>query len=180
MLPKHLHSRLRKHPHSRRFRVYTRAFIRRDQHGQMTVELAVLVPVVIVVALTVFNLMRYVSACSAFDRIAADAVIAQGVAPAGGAQLTAVSEVEQSISSALDMRSCTVSVQAESAAADSKTAGLGVGFPLSPLLTRFECTLSYTPWPSSLVIAGMTYKAPLQLQHTRTLVVDRYRGGVVV
>lgn len=66
----------------------------RSCSGQMTVELAVLVPVVIVVALTVFNLMRFVSACSAFDRIAADAVVSQGVSPKGETKAAAVNEVE--------------------------------------------------------------------------------------
>jgi len=36
----------------------------------MTVELAVLTPVVIVVALVAYNLMRFVGACAAFDRVA--------------------------------------------------------------------------------------------------------------
>ena len=46
------------------------------QSGQMTVELAVLVPVVIVVALIVANLMEFVDACAAFDRLSLDEVIA--------------------------------------------------------------------------------------------------------
>ena len=48
------------------------------QSGQMTVELAVLVPVVIVVALIVANLMEFVDACAAFDRLSLDEVIAEG------------------------------------------------------------------------------------------------------
>lgn len=51
------------------------------QSGQMTVELAVLVPVVIVVALIVANLMEFVDACAAFDRLSLDEVIAEGSLP---------------------------------------------------------------------------------------------------
>ena len=43
-----------------------------SQSGQMTVELAVLVPVVIMVALVVVNLMEFVDACAAFDRLSLD------------------------------------------------------------------------------------------------------------
>ena len=49
----------------------------------MTVELAVVVPVTIVVALIVLNLMWFVDACAAFDQAALDAVVAHGVSPAG-------------------------------------------------------------------------------------------------
>lgn len=145
----------------------------------MTVELAVLVPVTIVVALTVYNLARFVEACAAFDRIAADAVISQGVSPAGDAGAPAVGEVEDAIEDALAMRACTVEVRAQKVGS-SAPRGKGLEFPVSPLLTRFTCILRYRPWPSSFVIAGSVYRAPVALTHERTIVVDRYRGGVVV
>ena len=60
----------------------------------MTVELAVVTPVVIVVALVVLNLMWFIEACAAFDQAALDAVVSHGVAPAGEqSQLAAVDEV---------------------------------------------------------------------------------------
>lgn len=162
------------------WRIFGKSQKFRSSSGQMTVELAVLVPVVIVVALTVFNLMRFVSACSAFDRIAADAVVSQGVSPKGEAKAAAVNEVEQTIKAALDMHSCSVEVHAEPVYGGDSKIGAGIGFPVSPLLTRFVCTLRYKPWPSSFVIAGVVYRAPISLEHTRTLVIDRYRGGVVM
>jgi hypothetical protein len=145
----------------------------------MAVELAVMVPVAIVVGLIVFNLARFCEACVAFDRIAADAVISQGVSPAGDAGVVAVDEVSSVIESALDMRSCEVAVTAEQLTGQARS-GLGIGFPVSPLLTRFTCTLSYRPWPSSFVMAGVAFTPPVVLTHTRVLVVDRYRGGVVI
>lgn len=152
---------------------------RRAERGQMVVELAVVLPVCIVVALVVFNLCRFVEACATFDRVAPDAVIAQGVSPAGEqSSLSAAGQVQSSIQSALDMSTCEVSVQLSGAPQD--VAGPGIGFSVSPLLTTFTCTLRYRPWPGSFVIAGVVFSPPVALTHTRTLVVDRYRPGVVV
>ena len=111
------------------------------QSGQMTVELAILVPVVIAVALVVANLMEFVDACAAFDRLSLDEVIAEGVSPAG----------EQSVAASV-----------------------------AAVETRYTCTMVFRPWPRELRLPGITYVAPLELRHERTLVIDRYRPGVVV
>ncbi|MCH3942361.1 MAG: pilus assembly protein [Atopobiaceae bacterium] len=52
-----------------------------EERGQMTVELAVVVPVVVVMALVVFDLMRFVALCARFDRVSLDAVVSQGISP---------------------------------------------------------------------------------------------------
>ena len=149
------------------------------EDGQMAVELAVLLPVVIVVALITYNLGRFVEACAAFDRVALDAVVAHGVAPAGEqSSLAAASEVQTCISEALAMSSCDVKVEAASRASASPLAG--ISFPISPLLTTYTCTLSYTPWPHSVSFGPVSFRPPVRLTHTRTLVVDRFRPGVVV
>jgi hypothetical protein len=67
-------------------------------------------------------------------------------------------------------------VRAESEGAN----GSGGVLSLGPALTRFTCTLATRPWPSAFVMAGVRYEAPLVLRHERTLVVDRYRSGVVM
>lgn len=152
---------------------------RRAERGQMAVELAVVLPVCIVVALVAFNLCRFVEACATFDRVAPDAVIALGVSPAGEqSALSAAGQVRSAIQSALDMSSCEVSVQVFGA--PQEVAGSGLGFSVSPLLTTFTCTLRYRPWPGSFVMAGVVFSPPVALTHTRTLVVDRFRPGVVV
>ena len=146
--------------------------------GQMTVELAVVTPVVIVVTLIVFNLMRYVVACAAFDQAALDCVVAHGVAPSGEqSERGAVEQVRRALSEALeDYGSCEVDVRAEGAGSSSQ----GETFALSHLLTRYVCTLTYHPWPLSVRMPGITYGAPFALTHERSLIVDRYRPGVVV
>lgn len=152
----------------------------RDESGQMVVELAVLVPVIIVVALTLLNLLRFVEACAVFDRVALDAVVSQGVAPAGEqSELVAVGAVQSCIVDALASDRCTVEVSVADISSLPR-ARRGLAFPVSPLLTDFTCTLSYRPWPGSFVIAGVTYESPVVLTHTRSIVIDRFRPGVVV
>lgn len=151
----------------------------RARGGQMTVELAVVTPVVIVIALVILNLMGFVEACAAFDQAAQDAVLAQGVAPSGEqSEGHATEEVRAMIEELLDRPgSCEVEVRAEAAAPASGSRGT---FAVSPLLTRYVCTLTYRPWPRELRLPGVTYEAPLALQHECEIVVDRYRPGVVV
>lgn len=146
--------------------------------GQMTVELAVVAPVVVVVALVVVNLMGFVEACSAFDQAAPDAVVAHGVAPAGEqTQMSAVGEVQAALAESVGRaQTCEVEVRAETVdAGESSTL-----FVISPLLTRYVCTLTFHPWPTRLRLPGITLEAPLALTHERELVVDRYRPGVVL
>lgn len=151
----------------------------RAQRGQMAVELAVLVPVIVVTALIVLNLCRFVEVCAAFDRIAPDAVISHGVSPAGEqSALSSAGSVKACIEKALASSRCEVSVSVSGA--EPVAVGRGLTFPVSPLLTTYTCTLSYHPWPGSFVIAGVSFSPPVTLRHVRTLVVDRYRPGVVV
>ena len=144
----------------------------------MTVELAVVAPVAIVVALVVLNLMGFVEACAAFDQAAPDAVLAHGVAPAGEqTQEAAEREVAGALERALGREGrCEVEVRCEGVLeGDAGSPGL-----VSPLLTRFVCTLTYRPWPSSLRLPGIVLEAPIALRHECEIVVDRYRSGVVV
>ena len=152
----------------------------RGESGQMTVELAVLVPIIVVVGLTIWNLLRFVEACALFDRVALDAAISQGVAPSGTvSSLSSVGAVQSCIEEAMDSQSCTVEVTAHPLSGAERHRE-GISFPVSPFLTNFVCTLVYHPWPGSFVIAGVAYDSPLVLRHSRSIVVDRFRSGVVV
>ena len=83
----------------------------------MTVELAVLVPPAIVVALIVFNLMGFIDACAVFDQASLDAVLAHGVAPVGAQTSdTAEAEVAAAIRRALGNEgACEVEVRSSGA-----------------------------------------------------------------
>ena len=104
-----------------------------SREGQMTVELAVITPVVIVVALVVLNLMGFVEACAAFDQVALDAVVAHGVAPSGEqSEGRAASEVRSAIEELLGREGrCEVEVRAEAVGMGATSSGL----VMSPLLS---------------------------------------------
>lgn len=143
--------------------------------GQMTVELAVTIPVVLVVALLVYNLGRFVQLCAAFDQVSLDAIVSQGVSPPGDqTSLSATEAIRTAVADALPGEDFDIGVAAAGPSGDD-----GTTFTMSPSLTRYTCTLEYRPWPSSFVIAGVPFEAPIRLRHERTLVVDRFKSGVV-
>lgn len=152
--------------------------LRAARGGQMAVELACLVPAAIVVALIIVNLMGFIDACAAFDRLALDAVLAHGVAPAGEqTQENGAAQVRDAVASSLGREgTCEVSVDVQ----DVEGGDEAGTFVVSPLLRRFVCTLTYKPWPRFVRLPGITYEAPLALRHERSIVVDRYRPGVVM
>lgn len=150
----------------------------RDEHGQMSVELAVLMPVIIVVTLVVYNLARFVALCATFDRAAFSGVTSFGVSPSGTqTSPAAVDQVERGIAKSLGASDAyTVRVSANRIRADGSSSGMS----LAPRLYEFTCKLFFRPWPSAFVIAGVPFNAPLVLLHERTLVVDRFSPGVVM
>lgn len=102
----------------------------------------------------------------------------RGVSPTGEQGVAAsVAAVEEALRVALGREgSCDVEVRAERVSAGEGESLLSV----ASLLTRYTCTLVFRPWPRELRLPGITYSAPLELRHERTLVIDRYRPGVVV
>lgn len=149
----------------------------REESGQMTVELAVMVPVAIVVALIVYNLLTFVELCAQFDRVSHAAIVTQAVSPAGADYgSNAIQAVRTSIEDAMPQGSCEVDVALEPV---SRFGG-GTAFAAGPALVRVSCTLRYRPWPSAFSIAGVAFDPPMELVHERSLVVDRYRSGVVM
>ena len=148
----------------------------REERGQMTVELAVMVPVAIVVGLIIWNLLTFVELCAQFDRVSHAAIVTQAVSPAGAdPRASSILAVRESIERAMPPGSCEVEVRAE---AVSRLGG-ATTFDIGPALTRVTCTLRYRPRPSAFSIAGVSFSPPFELVHERSLVVDRFRSGVV-
>lgn len=148
----------------------------RESSGQMTVELAVLIPVIVACALVVVNVMRYAELCARFDRVAPDAVLAHGVSPSGAtSSLAGVDEVRSAIERGMSPMVCEVEVSVE----DLMEGASGALLDLSAGTTRFTCTLVFRPWPSSVSIAGVGYQVPASIKHERTIVVDRYRAAII-
>ena len=149
-----------------------------EDDGQMVVEMAVLMPAMLAVAVVVFNLMSFLEARALFDRVVPDAVIAAAVSPPGGAAgSTQEHAVAQRIEQAMaGVRGVSVSVRVQSAWGD---AGGAPGISFAPHLTRYVCTLVYEPWPSGFSVAGFDAAIPVELRHERSFTVDRYRPGVL-
>ena len=154
--------------------------IMRGDRGQMVVELAVVTPVMLAIGIVVLNLLFFLEACVRFDRVVPDVVMAMAVSPSGetaeaGGQAHRVSE---GLRAAMDgLRGVEVSVTEQAAWETGE--GSGFGFSFAPHLTRYVCTMSYAPWPSSFTVAGVDAGIPLRLEHVRSFTVDRYRSGVL-
>ncbi len=144
--------------------------------GQAAVEMALLIPVIVATALIAFNVMRFAELCARFDRVAPDAVLAHGVSPAGGSNVLAgVDAVKEAIEKGVGGMDCEVEVSAE----DLGGADSGTTFALAAGTCRFTCKLSYTPWPSSVSIAGVGFSLPAMATHERSVVVDRWKAAIV-
>ena len=81
-----------------------RCSLAREERAQATVEMAVVVPVLLVLALIVYNIMLFVAATARFDRIAPDIVAAHAVSPSGegdGSADDGVSVIESQIEGAM-------------------------------------------------------------------------------
>ena len=149
-----------------------------NKDGQMTVELAVLIPVVVVVALIAINLMEFIDACAAFDVLSSDTVISQAVSPSQGVDTGALcAQLEGDIASGLQRESsCSVSVRCE----DQGLAEGSLTNCLLPHYVKYVCTLKFKPWPRNLNLPIVSYSAPLGLSHEKSIVVDMFKSGVVI
>lgn len=149
-----------------------------ETDAQATVEMAVVVPVLLIVALIVYNIMLFVSATARFDRVAPDIVIAQGVAPSSAEDaniLDASETIREQLAGAMEG----YGVEVEVARVEEDFSG-GAFMSLVGGLRTYRCTMRMRPWPSSLSIAGVDLGAPLELSHAREVTVDPWRPGVVM
>ena len=137
------------------------------EKGQMTVELAVAFPVMIVVAVVVVNALLFFSDCAAFDRLACDAVRVHAVAPAYGTGLhQACGQIQQELVSSFDRENLSVAVE---------SAPYGFDY------TRYSATLEFAPTLFGLGLKDEVFGVRMpHLRHTVTYVVDPYRSGVVI
>lgn len=156
-----------------------RCSLAREERAQATVEMAVVVPVLLVLALIVYNIMLFVAATARFDRIAPDIVAAHAVSPSGegdGSADDGVSVIESQIEGAMAGYDVEIEVTCTEGGASS-------GDDLLALiggLRTYRCSMRMRPWPSSLSIAGVDLGAPVALAHHRDVTVDPWRPGVVM
>jgi hypothetical protein len=152
---------------------------RLGESGQSTVELAVCLPVLLIMVLLSYNVALYLSACARFDPLAAEAVRTQAISPGGSdyGVSTRAGLVESCLESGMgNSYDVTVSVSIESISyGNLATEGSEeFAFYLLPRQERVVCTMQYRPSfiPSS--IFGFSMPA---LTHSREFVIDPYRPG---
>ena len=153
--------------------------IMREERAQATAEMAVVTPVLLVLALIVYNVMVFASAVARFDRVVPDIVLAHAVAPEGEgdeSSIDASATVQTQILNAMEGYDLQIEVSSEQGAATSD----GGLLSLSGTFRTYTCTMHYEPWPSSLSIAGLSLSAPAQLSHERVVTIDPWRPGVVM
>ena len=135
--------------------------------GQMTVEMAVAFPVLLVVAIVAVNALTFISECASFDRLARQAVRVHAVAPAYGQGAGAsCALVQQQLETAFNAENLQVSVSRAATEFD---------FDLYTLELEYAPTLFGMGLRSEVLGIQMPH-----LHHRIEYVVDVYKPGVVV
>ena len=151
----------------------------REERAQATVEMAMITPVLLVLALIVYNVMIFAGAVARFDRVVPDIVLAHAVSPGGEGDdsvVDASATVQAQIQDAMEGYELQIEVSSEQGTA-ATDGGL---LSLSGTFRTYTCTMRYEPWPGSLSIAGFSLGAPAMLTHERAVTVDPWRPGVVM
>lgn len=134
--------------------------------GQMTVEIAVTLPVFIVVALIAVNAVLFFSECAAFDRVAREAMRIHVASPSYEQGLEqSRAKVASEITQALGRPYLQSRVAIEGTAAGH---------------VRCTATLEFSPTLFGLGLKPSVFGVALpHLEHTVSLVVDPYKPGVL-
>ena len=162
--------------------------------GQIAVEMAVVLPILLAVVGISINLMVYLGDCARFDRVAAEAVRTQAASPGYGqyganSRAQAVQAlIEQSFFGS-DYLTFTVTVSENGAGSGSGSGtgtGIGTGtgtssgdggvsFSLIPNQETYVCVMNYRPWGFGNSFFGIEFSG---IKHTRQYVIDPFRPGV--
>lgn len=114
----------------------------REERAQATVEMAVVTPVLLVLALIVYNVMIFASAVARFDRVVPDIVLAHAVASEEGDESSADASatVQTQILNAMEGYDLQIEVSSEQGAEASDGGLLSYPVRLGP--TPAPCTMS--------------------------------------
>lgn len=140
---------------------------RRTESGQMTVELALAFPVVIIIAVIAVNAVLFFSECAAFDNVFRDAMRVHATSPAyGQGSDQSCAHIETTLAEAFDRPyvACRVGV-----------AGAAGGH------TCFSATLEFSPTLFGLGLKSSVFGVALPpLSHEVSMTVDCYKPGVLL
>ena len=137
------------------------------ERGQMTVELAVVFPALLAVAVIAVNALLFFSECAAFDRVAREAVRVHAASPAYGQGLEqSCAQGAQTVEQAFD-RPCLGTRVAVEGTADGHA--------------RFTATIEFSPTLFGLGLKSSVFGVALpRLEHAVSLTVDPYKPGMLL
>ena len=139
----------------------------RNDTGQMTIELAVAMPVLIAVAVVAVNVMSFFAECAVFDRAACEAVRVHATSPTYEQDKDAsVSLVKQTIEAQCNEANVEVEVEHGVASLD---------------LDEYRARLVFRPTLFGLGLRSEVFGVSMpHLTHEVKYIVDSYKPGVVV
>lgn len=139
----------------------------RGERGQATVELAVVMPVALALAVIAVNALSFLGTCAAFDRTARQTICAYAPAPDAGQTAAEVAVlVEEALDDALGAPNVTIEVSVQGAAAARQ---------------RYCARLAFAPTLFGLGLRDEVFGVRLpRLTHEVSLTVDPYRPGVLL
>jgi len=151
----------------------------------MAVELAVCIPVILALVGVSLNVLGYLNLCARFDRISADAVRSQATSPGYGQEGSSLAAsrvcavIDRSfLSSTGTGFDCSIAVTVTEVGFGGEHAGApsGVSFSMLSRLERYDCKITYKPWPFSQIV----FLQFIELTHTRSYTVDSFNPGVLL
>ncbi len=136
-----------------------------NERGQMTVEMAVAFPILIIVAVIAVNALVFVSECASFDRVFSEAVRVHASARAYGQSETgAIGEIRSDIERSFSEDNLAVDIQVENA---------GTG------CRKYTATLQYAPTLFGLGLRDSVFGVALPcVSHSASYVIDPCKPGV--
>lgn len=137
-----------------------------ERAGQMTVELCVVFPVVIAIAVIATNALSFFGYCAEFDRVSRNAVRTYATSPAyGEAPGSAAAKVEEALEGAFDATNveCEVAVSGDHLGHET-----------------YETTIRFRPTLFGLGLKSEVFGVPLpELSHESRLTVSPYKPGML-
>lgn len=137
-----------------------------EEHGQMTVELCVVFPVVLIIAVIAVNAMAFFGDCAEFDRVSRNAIRQIATSPAHEQTVEqSIAKVQQAVESSLGSDN----LECEASALQSAD-----GF------IKYTVTVKYAPTLFGLGLKEEVFGVALpKLSHTTELTVDSYKPGML-
>lgn len=152
-------------PHEKLNEANRERSVQRQARGQMTIEFAVLFPIMLMIALVACNSILFLSECASFDRIFRESVCIFAPSPASDQSKEQIcAQIEGSLSSFAQTDYLSARVQASSG---------------NDGLTTYSATLFFTPTIFGAYPLRRVFDIELApIEHTVQITVDTYQPGV--